>query len=511
MKHSRSLPIRQIAMKPLALALPLATLLLLAACNNADKTAPGSEQAAYRLGSLAFEPCTLANAQINKSIAAQCTTLQVPENPDAPDGRKIGLRIAWVQADNPAAAEPDPIFMLAGGPGQSAIQSFPQVQMAFADVLKNRHVILLDQRGTGSSNLLACPQDDERAQQNTPEAMRTMAQACVQTLSQKADLRYYTSTDAVRDLDTVRQAIGAEKINLMGISYGTRVAQQYALRYPQHTRTLVLDSVVPNTQPLGSIFARNLDDALALYFAQCQSDAHCREQLGDTRAQLDALLARLRQQPVQVRYRDASTHEETTTTLTADMLAGLVRMYAYMPQAAALLPKLIHDAHAGRYEGITALSQLLSKQVGESMAMGMQFSVICAEDAGSFNASEADHNTVLGAGLTKGMAAMCDVWPRGAVPADFRTPLTGKIPVLAISGEFDPVTPPRYGDEAIAKLDHAIHLVLKGQGHNVIGAGCMPKVFAQFVETAFSEPLQSSCLDNLSAVPPFTSFNGPNP
>lgn len=498
-------------MKPVPLLLALTSAMALAACQNTAVSEPSANDGRQKLGSLVFEPCTLASPQINTSIAAQCATLQVAENPDAPDGRKIDLKIAWVQTENPAAAEPDPVFMLAGGPGQSAIQTFPQVEMAFADVLKSRHVILLDQRGTGGSNLLACPQDEAATQDASPEAMRHMTQACAAALSQKADLRYYTTTNAVRDLDAVRQAISAEKINLMGISYGTRVAQQYALRYPQHTRSLVLDSVVPNTQPLGGIFARNLDDALALYFAQCQGDAACREKLGDTRAQLDALLARLRQSPVEVRYRDASTHEETRTTLTADMLAGLVRMYAYMPQAAALLPKLIHDAHAGRYEGITALSQMLSKQMGESMAMGMQLSVICAEDAGSFNASEADHNTVLGAGLTKGMAAMCDVWPRGAVPADFRTPLAGKIPVLAISGEFDPVTPPRYGDEAIAKLDHAIHLVLKGQGHNVIGAGCMPKVFAQFVETAFSEPLQSSCLDNLSAVPPFTSFNGPNP
>ena len=228
--------------------LALASLLVLAACQNMATSDKDAHDGRQKLGSLVFEPCTLANPQINKSIAAQCTTLQVAENPDAPDGRKIDLKIAWVQTETPAATEPDPVFMLAGGPGQSAIQTFPQVEMAFADVLKNRHVILLDQRGTGGSNLLACPQDEAATQDASPEAMRHMAHSCATALSQKADLRYYTTTNAVRDLDAVRQAIGAEKINLMGISYGTRVAQQYALRYPQHTRSLVLDSVVPNTQ-----------------------------------------------------------------------------------------------------------------------------------------------------------------------------------------------------------------------------------------------------------------------
>lgn len=498
-------------MKSTPLFLALAALLSLAACQGTATPDPATHDGQQRLGRLVFEPCTLTSPQLNTSLSAQCSTLQVAENPDAPDGRQIDLRIAWVQAENPAAAEPDPVFMLAGGPGQSAIQTFPQVQMAFADVLKNRHVILLDQRGTGDSNLLACPQTDADGQDSSPEAMRKMAQTCAAALSQKADLRYYTTTDAVRDLDAVRQAIGADKINLMGISYGTRVAQQYALRHPQHTRSVLLDSVVPNSQPLGSIFARNLDDALALYFAQCQHDADCRAKLGDTRAQLDALLARLKQNPVTVRYRDASTHEEASTLLTADMLAGLVRMYAYMPQAAALLPKLIHDAHAGRYEGITALAKMLARQMDQSMAMGMQLSVICTEDAGSFNASEADHATVLGAEFSQGMGAMCEVWPHGKLPEDFRTPLAGNIPVLAISGEFDPVTPPRYGDEAIAKLDNATHLVLKGQGHNVITVGCMPKVFAQFIESAAPKALETQCLDNLSQTPPFTTFNGWNP
>ena len=164
-----------------------------------------------------------------------------------------------------------------------------------------------------------------------------------------------------------------------------------------------------------------------------------------------------------------------------------------------------------RVSHLMALIQMLTDSMGESMAMGMQFSVVCAEDTDGLTVRAEDHDTLLGNSLTEGLAAACSVWPKGAVATDFRTPLSGELPVLAISGEHDPVTPPRYGDEDIAQLGNARHLVLKGQGHNVIGAGCMPKLFAQFVERADAKSLDASCLDNLSYTPPFTSFNGWEP
>ena len=501
-------PMRTTTLLPLAAAMALA----LSACADKPKAAPDPAAAQGRaFGQLVFQPCSLSSPMAREGIEAQCTTMQVPENPAEPNGRKIGLKIAWLPPENEADNLLDPVFMLAGGPGQSAIQTYPAMDPVFKEVRKHRHVILVDQRGTGGSNLLSCKFDDETADDVSPEAAGKLAADCAAELSKKADLRFYTTTDAVRDLDAVRQALGVEQINLMGVSYGTRVAQQYTLRHPQHTRTVLLDSVVPNTLPLGNNFARNLDDALTLQFSQCTKDPSCRDKLGDPRQQLDALLTRLRSDPPLVKYHDASTYELKEARLTADMVAGLVRMYAYMPAAASLLPNLIHEASQGRYEDLMALSQMLTTQIQDSMATGMQFSVVCTEDRGSFTPSDEDKDTVLGQAMASSMGAMCAVWPTGKVPADFRTPLTGNTPVLAISGEFDPVTPPRYGDEAIAKLSNARHLVLKGQGHSVLGVGCMPKLFAQFVEKADPKALDATCLDTLDAVPPFTSFNGWNP
>lgn len=465
------------------------------------------------LGKLAFTPCSLSSQLAKDSLEAMCTTYAVPEDRAAPDGRKIALNIAWLQPTERGRAQPDPVFFLAGGPGQSAVDGFPAMSPVFREVRKQRDVILVDQRGTGHSNLLSCalPEEGNDASDASPEAMQAQAAECAAALSKKADLRHYTTTDAIADLDAVRQAIGAAQINLVGVSYGTRVAQQYAMRHPTTTRSIVLDSPVPNQLGLGNIFARNLDDALALQFGLCSKDPACKDELGDPRVELDVLLNRLRANPVQLQYRDASSGEMKQGTLRAETVAGLVRMYAYMPLASGLLPKLIHEANAGRYENLMALSKMMSGDMQDAMAMGMQLSVVCSEDADSMVAREEDKRTVLGNLMPTGMAAMCKAWPKGKVPADFNQPLATKVPALVLAGEFDPVTPPRYGEQIVKSLVNGRLFVLKGVGHGVLGAGCMPKLFSQFIEKADARALDGTCLDTLAYPSPFISFNGAAP
>ena len=479
----------------------------------AHEAAPVGPVKPAMLGEIAFTPCSLSSPMSRDSLEAQCASFLVPEDRADPDKRRIALNIAWLQATGNGEKMPDPVFFLAGGPGQAAVATYPAMDPVFREVRKTRDVILVDQRGTGESNLLSCtsPDGGKDDADVSPEAMQAQAATCVETLSRKADLRHYTTTDAVADLDAVRQAIGAAQLNLVGVSYGTRVAQQYAMRHPAATRSIVLDSVVPNTLQLGNIFARNLDDALALQFGLCTKDPACRDTLGDPRAELDALLAKLRAAPVEVEYRDASSGETKQGTLRAETVAGLVRMYAYMPLASALLPKLIHEANAGRYDNLMALAQMMSGDMQDAMAMGMQMSVVCSEDADSMVVREEDKDTVLGNLLPESMAAMCKAWPKGSVPADFHQALATDVPALVLEGEFDPVTPPRYGEEVAKSLPNGRLFVLKGQGHSVLGAGCMPKLFAQFVEKADASALDGKCLDTLGYAAPFTSFNGAEP
>jgi len=486
----------------LARALLVAWLLLMATVPEADAAA-----ATRRLGTLAFEPCTLASDLAPQVLQAQCASLPVPENRVAPNGRRIRLAIAWLPATDEAA--PDPLFMLAGGPGQSALESFPAIASAFAQARKKRDIILVDQRGTGGSNKLDCGEPREEA--DAVAAPEAYAARCAAALSKKADLRRYGTAEAVEDLDAVRRAINAQRINLVGVSYGTRVAQQYAKRYPAHARTLVLDGVVPNSLALGAEHARNLEASLDLQFARCAKDKACAAKLGDPRARLNALMARLAAAPPMVDYRDAVTGEAKQSRLTPSHIATLARMFAYAPSIASLLPLELNEAAQGRYEPLMALSELLDDTLQTQITQGMQLSVACTEDADELRADPADAGSLLGVEMVEALKAQCRAWPRGRRAADFRAPLTGPVPVLLLSGEFDPVTPPRYGEQVRRALPNARHLVVRGQGHNVLPVGCVPKLFARFVESADARSLDASCLRKTPYAPPFTGFYGWEP
>ncbi len=493
----------------------LLTALLLAGCNDTPPTA-GATGTTRHFGAIAFEPCSLPSIAGGQSTQAQCATLKVAEDPAAPNGRKIGLNIAWLPVAK-GVGTGDPVFFLAGGPGQAATEHAATIDATLREVRKQRDVILVDQRGTGKSNALACL--DARGKALLPEKMDTdpaaladYARQCAQSLTAKADPRFYTTTQAVQDLETVRAALGVASINLLGVSYGTRVAQQYAATYPKRTRALVLDGVVPNDLVVGGEFAHTFENALALQAAQCRKLPACQRRYAtDMRAQLRGVLTTLKATPVEVEYRDPTTSQSKRETLTADTVTGLAFMFSYAPQTAALLPLVIDEADHGRYAPLMSLAQLMTKSVGAQMSHGMQWSVICAEDADRSREDASAADTVLGADVARLFFAACPQWPTGKRPAAFNAPLKSSLPTLLLSGELDPVTPPRYGERVLKGLSQGRHQVLRGQGHNVSGIGCMPKLLGQFFETANAKALDTKCLDTLTYVPPFTSFNGWEP
>jgi pimeloyl-ACP methyl ester carboxylesterase len=451
------------------------------------------------LGSVEFEPCSLSAVGMPISIAARCAVLDVPEDRARPGGRRVQLAIALVTSEA-RRPQPDPVFMLAGGPGQSARESYPSVAAAFREILRERNVVLVDQRGTGGSNPLPCREEEgdgptASAAANV-DASRRFAERCLAGLD--GDPRFYTTSDAVLDLEAVREAIGAPTINLVGISYGTRVAQEYLRRYPSRTRSLVLDGIVPPQLALGSEHARNLDAALRMQFARCDADAACSRRFGSPQATLNDLLARLRSKPQMVEYRDPLTFELRSETLTATTVGGVARLYAYVPQLAAMLPVSLAEAAAGRPEVLMAQARMIESLVGEQIMHGMQLSVSCSEDADLLQVNPADAATLMGTAFVDTLKAQCSAWPRGRMPKDFHAPVRSDRPVLLLSGEFDPVTPPRYGEQVLATLPNGRHLVARGRGHNVMVAGCVPRLMARFIGSADAAALDVGCLDQLT-------------
>jgi len=510
---SRLRPVR--AGRIAALCAAVGAALLLAGCGPSSAPAARAKADAdgnLRYGAIVFTPCALGSGQV-KTVEAQCASFEVPENHDAAAGRKIALALALIPAEG--QPRPDPVVFIAGGPGQSILESYPVLHPAFDDLHRDRDILLVDARGTGGSHPLQCDeiQDAMRdtAEEPSPERMLELGAQCRDRLSKTADLRFYGTADHIRDLDAVRAAMGIDRLNLAGVSYGTRVAQQYAKRYPAHTRSVILDAVVPNTLVLGQDHARNLENALDAQFARCDAASDCLSGLGDPRAHLRALHTRLKAGDLAaVDYRDPVGGAWRSEAPTWGHLALLLRLYAYDPGASAMLPLVLKESADGRYQSLLAQARQISSGVGGSMAMGMSFSVSCTEDT-ELQVRPEDADTVLGSEFVEGMLAQCAQWPKGERPADFRAPLKGDVPVLALSGEFDPVTPPRYGEEVIASLPNGRHLTVRGQGHGVLAAGCMPKLVAQFVDTLDAEALDATCLDRLAPLPPFSGLHGWEP
>jgi pimeloyl-ACP methyl ester carboxylesterase len=479
----------------------------------AAATAIAAHATTFTLGSLQFKACELAQKQSGATTVAFCAPFQVPESRDAPEAsRKIDLKLALIKSEA-EVADADIVVFLAGGPGQSAVGTYPQIAGALGPLRKHHHILLLDQRGTGESHPLICARAEDAGEEDRfdLDAIRAHVRACLADVEKTSDPRAYTTTVAVADLEAVRQAIGAPLFDLVGVSYGTRMAQQFLVQHADGVRSVVLDSVAPNELVLGEDFAVNLENALKLQFAQCTQTPACAKAFGDPYAGMLKLRDTLRAKPRTLDFRDPLTFAAAHKRLNDYALAGLVRIFAYAPETAALLPLSIAAGLQGDYTPLAGQTQLLTGDLSELRDSGMQLSVFCTEDADLLTPRPQDADTLLGTSMIDVMKAECEVWPHGTRPADFHTALKTDKPVLILEGEFDPVTPPRYGGQVLRGLGNGRLLLAKGQGHNVIGRGCMPKLVEEFVDKLQAQNLDAKCLDALGPTPALLDFNGSSP
>ena len=434
--------------------------------------------------------------------SAKCGVVQRPLDPARPDGPMLDVHYAVV----PAMARrklPDPVFLLAGGPGQSAIGVAPQTMRLFARLNNRRDIVFVDQRGTGRSAPLTCP-DTKRetlaGQADTAEQVRRVLECRAELLKRAplraaADLGFFTTTIAMQDLDAVRRQLGAERIDLVGVSYGTRAALEYMRQFPQAVRRSVLDSVAPPDMVLPASSSTDAQAALDALFAACDAQPECTRNYPALRADWAALLRGL---PRAASAPHPLTGAPERFTLTREMVLGAVRGALYDPAMAAALPAAITGAAAGRYEGLTGLGSLLGSRRGLQLATGMHFSVVCAEDAPRFDQATDVPGADFGASLAGVYRQVCAHWPRGAVPAAFYRVPPARSPVLLLSGGADPATPPRHGARIAAALGPAArHVVVPNAGHSVLGVGCARDVMHRFIDSvddAAAVAVDASCL-----------------
>lgn len=442
----------------------------------------------------------------------QCGSVKRPLDPGKPEGTQIEVHYLVV----PAMArnkQPDPVLMLAGGPGQSAIDVAPLVMQRLSRLNNRRDLVFIDQRGTGKSAPLQCADDSKLPLKDAldPVQRERRLDECREQLQKlpHGDLTKYTTTIAMQDMEAVREQLGAPQWNLVGASYGTRAALEYLRQFPTKVRRTVIDGVAPPDMVLPASFSTDGQVALDAMFDACAKDAAgCAKQYPQLREQWRGLLAGL---PRAVSVNHPLTGLPEQFTLTRQALLSSVRAPLYAPSMAAALPSAIAAAAHGRLDGLVGLSGSLGSGKALKLAMGMHFSVVCAEDLPRLEAAGDKPGTDFGDSDAQLYAKACKTWPRGTVPAEFYAMPTAPSPVLVLSGGADPVTPPRHGErtaKALGAKNPALvqHIVVPEAGHGVMGVGCMRDVLFRFIDAktdAAALPQDAACATKIPRPPAF--------
>lgn len=435
----------------------------------ANRTAPQTKPAT----ALTFTSCSVPD--VPGSVV--CGTFDVPEDRERA-GRTISLNIVVLKATG-STPKPDAIVPLQGGPGQGAVYLAGFYARTLATLREERDIVLVDVRGTGRSNPLAC---DVAAHESLgsgdllPPAAIT---GCRKALEARADLRHYTTDAIARDLDEVRRAMGIERWNLYGTSYGTRLAQEYIRLVRPHVRTVTLKGIVPPSLVIPLSYARDAQVAL-----EASIDAA-------TRQQLSALLAGLRGRAVTV------AHEGRQLTISEGLFAEALRNLLYNPASAPAASRMIQSAAAGDFQAAAATILRLRTAFSSDLSLGVFLSVTCAEDIPRIDSARIDEmvrGTFLGSYRIRQQMEACRHWPAGTRRADSATPVVSDVPALLFSGDLDPVTPPRFGEEVVRSLRNGRHIVLKNNGHAMgPSAPCVGAIIKQFIDRASVRGLDTGC------------------
>jgi pimeloyl-ACP methyl ester carboxylesterase len=442
-----------------------------------------------------LSPCNLPD----KGGKALCGTYEVFENRETRSGRKLSLRIVLLPATGPAR-EPDPVFYLSGGPGEGATEG--ATDLAHSRLRARRDLVLVDTRGTGESNPLGCRiwGDGSRLDHIFP---LDAAMACRDELRKKADLTRYTTAAAMDDVDEVRRHLGYGKVNLIGGSYGTYAAQIFLVRHPEAVRSVVLSGVAKPGDPNPLYHARNAQHALELLARDCAAEPACHAAFPRFPEEVSTVLDKLARQPARVQVTHPETGKPVTALLTRSAAADTLRFALYNPRQARAIPLRVHLAAQGDYRQLATAAVELRAIIQQELALGLLFSVTCAEDLPRIDPQQiaaATRGTFYGDDRVREQLAVCAIWPHAPLPPGSGDLVHSDVPTLLLSGERDPVTPPADAALVAKGFTHGLWVLIPHGTHN--GSGdCEEQVVADFVKRGSAEGLDYSCMKTAEAVP----------
>src|ERR1041384_5644506 len=432
---------------------------------------------------------------------AKCGTLEVYENRAKKQGRRISLNLVVLPATGDKR-EPDPFVYFAGGPGSAATEDAQGIAGAFKKVREHHDLLFVDQRGTGKSHPLDCTFYNPTDPQSYLGYFFPLedVRKCRPELEANADLKLYTTDIAVDDMDEVRAALGYERLNLFGGSYGTRAALIYLKRHPKRVRTGTLQGVSPPNHYMPGDFPLGNERALQGIIAECAADQACNAAFPNLKEETKSVLAQLIKGPVEVEVKRPGANDRVKVILNRDLAAEAIRYMLYSPVAASRVPLTIHAASQGNFVPLTEAAIGYRKLLVSSGSNGMYLSVTCAEDLPWIKPGEGERmaeNTFLGDYRLRQQREACALWPRADIAKDYADPVRSDVPVLILTGEWDPVTPPSNGDAVAKNLKNSLHIVVPHGAHGLGGLeniDCILGITTEFIERGTTAGLDTTCV-----------------
>jgi pimeloyl-ACP methyl ester carboxylesterase len=497
--------------------------LLLGACGQAEEEAsPAATPTHKPTASPTHEPAATPSHEpaaapiwepaeckgfVSRSSKTECDYLVVPEDRTQPDSGMIRLYAVVIPSvsDNP---KPDPLVFLSGGPGAPAMIAVGHIQGILGDILQERDLVAFDQRGVGFSEpSLDCPEYEEvvletyGADVSAEEARERMFNAfgaCRDRLTEEGvNLSAYTSAASAADVHDLMEALGYDRYNLYGGSYGTRLALVIMRDYPDEVRSAVLDSVAPPHVDILELRAVAAYRAMELVFEQCARDEACSEKYPDLKETFFSLLDELEEEPLPVSVRG------TTYRVGADEFVELVLMRMYDITGISGLPGAIYEVADGQTSSLSSQVAIVFS-MSQIVWEGMNISVTCSDEVPFNSAEDADAiNADLHPAIARGLQAdnlpwlveLCELWGAAEADAVEAEPVRVDVPTLILTGEFDPDTPLDFATSTAEYLPKAQSFLIPGHTHDVLSSStCARRIMKQFLDAPEETP-DTSCLD----------------
>jgi pimeloyl-ACP methyl ester carboxylesterase len=440
---------------------------------------------------------------------ALCGKHQVYENRRAKSGRVIALNIVVLPA---RSSEPkaEPVFYLAGGPGQGAARIVGAGEDAIMrELRRDRDLVFVDMRGTGDSNGQHCdfPGDRGNIQNFFSEFFDpSIIQRCREKLEQFADLTFYNTALGVEDLAEVRLALGYDKINLYGISYGSQAALEFLRRYPEHVRSAILAGVTTPAAKIPLHFAEGAEQAISRLLQDCAADAVCNTAFSNLEAKFTRLLRSFDSGAVTFQVFHPTTKAMQPVTLSRGMFTVRLLSLLYSHRTLSLLPLILDRAAQGDWLPYVQVVSRTAAPAEFRVYLGAYLSVTCSESLPFIDEAElarATGGTFMGDYRTRRHQQACAHWPRGEIDAQYFEPVQASTPLLMLSGDIDPATPAEFGARALKTLPNGRRVILRNTPHSY-ASPCARSLIVQFIASASAKELDASCASRLRR-PPFAT------